>query len=242
MIAVFTDFGVEGPYIGQINAVLAEQCPDTSVVCVFPDMPKFNVRASAYLLPPYSQYLPSTTICLCVVDPGVGSERKGLIIKADGRWFVGPDNGLFSMVVRTAVELEIYEITWVPDKLSASFHGRDLFAPVAAMLARGEPVPGMLISSDEICLPNWPDDLFEVVYIDNFGNAITGIRADQMTSDSVFEVDGKQIAYARTFSDAVLGACFWYENSNGLVEIAVNQARADDLLSLSVGSPLLRNL
>ena len=169
MIAVFTDFGVEGPYIGQINAVLAEQCPDTSMVCIFPDMPKFNVRASAYLLPPYSQYLPSTTICLCVVDPGVGSERKGLIIKADGRWFVGPDNGLFSMVVRTAVELEIYEITWVPNKLSASFHGRDLFAPVTAMLARGESVPGKLISSDEICLPNWPDDLFEVIYIDNFG-------------------------------------------------------------------------
>jgi S-adenosylmethionine hydrolase len=238
MIALFTDFGLEGPYIGQINAVLAEQCPQESMVCIFSDLPTFNAHASAYLLPPYTTYLPIGTICLCVVDPGVGSDRKGLMIKADGRWFVGPDNGLFSCVVRHAVGLEIYQITWVPDQLSNSFHGRDLFAPVAAKLARGESVPGEVISPDEICLPDWPDDLFEVVYIDHFGNAITGIRANKMVHAAVLEVNGKPVAFARTFSETELGAYFWYENSNGLVEIAANQVRADELLSLSIGSTL----
>lgn len=236
MIALFTDFGFDGPYIGQVNAVLAEQCPETPVVCVFPDLPVFNIRAAAFLLPAYTSCLPINTICLCVVDPGVGSERAGLVIKADGRWLVGPDNGLFAPIVRHASEIEIYQITWQPEKLSSSFHGRDLFAPVAAMLAQGKPVPGRPLELDDICLPDWPGDLFEVIYVDNFGNAITGIRGDKIPSDAAFEVSGKKVTFARTFSECQIGACFWYKNSNGLVEIAANQARAADLLGLSVGS------
>ncbi len=236
MITLFTDFGAAGPYNGQVLAVLARLCPETTAIPVFPDMPVYNAKASAYLLPPYTQYLPPETICLCVVDPGVGGKRKGLVIRADGRWFVGPDNGLFCLIVRAAAELEIYEISWPSDKLSASFHGRDLFAPVAAQLARGEPVPGKLITLDAICLPGWPDNLFEVIYIDNFGNAITGIRASQLASDDLINVSGSRLASARTFTESTAGACFWYENSNGLVEIAANQARAADLLKLSIGS------
>lgn len=236
MITLFTDFGAAGPYNGQMLAVLAGLCPQTTVIPVFPDMPVFNARASAYLLPAYTQYLPPQTICLCVVDPGVGGKRKGLIVRANGHWFVGPDNGLFSRIVRTAVELEIYEITWSPDKLSASFHGRDLFAPVAAQLARGEPVPGKRITLEEIDLPNWPVDLGEVVYIDHFGNAITGIRATGLASESILSASGRQLAHALTFSEVRPGGCFWYENSNGLIEIAASQARAADLLSLSIGS------
>lgn len=236
MIALFTDFGAAGPYHGQMLAVLARLCPQTTVIPVFPDMPVFNVRASAYLLPAYTQYLPPESICLCVVDPGVGGERKALAIRADGRWFVGPDNGLFSCILCTAVELEIYEITWSPDKLSASFHGRDLFAPVAAQLARGEPVPGKPITLEEIDLPDWPVDLGEVVYIDYFGNAITGLRAIEMATERILSVGGRQLVHALTFSEVRPGECFWYENSNGLIEIAASQARAADLLSLSIGS------
>lgn len=240
MIALFTDFGHEGPYIGQMHAVLADQCPEIPVVSVFPDLPVLDIRAAAYLLPAYTQFLPEHSVCLCVVDPGVGSTRKGLFIKADGCWFVGPDNGLFTLISRWSSELEIHEISFQPGRVSSSFHGRDVFAPVAAMLAQGMQVPGRQLGPDEICLPDWPDNLYEVIYIDHYGNAITGIRAETVAQDLVLEISGMELSFARTFSDCPAGRCFWYENSNGLIEIAANQARAADLLELAIGSRVIK--
>ena len=107
MIATFTDFGSDGPYLGQVKAVLHCDAPGVPVVDVFPDLPPFNVKAAAYLLPAYSQYLPEGTVCLCVVDPGVGTERRALALRAGGRWYVGPDNGLFSVLIRRAGEVRV---------------------------------------------------------------------------------------------------------------------------------------
>lgn len=238
MITLFTDFGVQGPYTGQVKAVLLELSPTIPHVELFSDLPAQNIQAAAYLLPAYTARLPDNTVNLCVVDPGVGSDRKALAIRADQHWYVGPDNGLFSLVIRRASRVKIREITWRPEHLSNSFHGRDLFAPVAAMLANGRPLPDHAIDASEICMPAWPDDLFEVIYIDSFGNAITGVRASQLAPEARLAISGKQLASARTFSDIQAGRCFWYENSNGLVEIAASQARADELLALSIGSEI----
>jgi S-adenosylmethionine hydrolase len=103
---------------------------------LFDDVPSFDPKATAYLLSAYAADFPDNAVFVCVVDPGVGSDRAPIVVKAGEQWFVGPDNGLFEILLRRR-EATTWRITWQPDRLSASFHGRDLFAPVAAKLALG---------------------------------------------------------------------------------------------------------
>ncbi len=237
MIVLFTDFGVAGPYLGQMKAVLYRDAPGVPVVDLFADVPSHNVRAGAYLLPAYVEEFPQGTVLLCVVDPGVGTgNREPIALKLDGRWFVGPGNGLFALVAARAKQAKAWRITWRPAQLSASFHGRDLFAPVAARLARGEPVPGEPVQVDRG--KDWPADLCEVIYIDHFGNAMTGQRANAVPRGMTLEVGGWLLLYAHTFGEVPDGEAFWYQNANGLVEIAVNRGRAADQLQLKPGTPV----
>ncbi|GAB4359854.1 MAG: SAM-dependent chlorinase/fluorinase [Gammaproteobacteria bacterium] len=238
MILLFTDFGLAGPYQGQVKAVLHRNAPSAPVIDLFADAPFGNARAGAYLLAAYSREFPGGSVFLCVVDPGVGSDRRAVIVRADGRWFVGPDNGLLHAVVRQAGVRDAWEITWRPERLSSSFHGRDLFAPVAADLARGHFPEGTRAIDPEEITRDWPDDLLEVVYLDHFGNAITGVRAGSVSDGVRLEVAGRMLSWGRTFSEVALGEAFWYENANGLVEIAVNQGSAASLLDLQVGTPI----
>ena|SRR5438876_10034031 len=238
MIVLFTDFGLEGPYTGQVKAVLHRTAPGVPLIDLFADAPAGQPKPAAYLLAAYATWFPPGTVVLAVVDPGVGSARSALIVKAEARWYVGPDNGLFELVARRAPAARSWEIRWRPEMLSASFHGRDLFAPVAGQLARGE------LPSDEQRAAaigrrlDWPDDLPEIAYIDRFGNAMTGFRAAVVAKDARLSAGGRVLGRARTFADAPPGQPFWYENSNGLVEIAVNAARADAVLGLTIGSPI----
>ena len=128
------------------------------------------------------------------------------------------------------------EIAWRPPQLSASFHGRDLFAPVAARLARGEPAASLAGPAAASRQPDWPDDLAEIVYIDHYGNALTGLRGECLDQNARIGVGGRGIGRAMTFSAVPNGEAFWYVNSNGLVEIAVNLGRADRELDLAIGS------
>ncbi len=237
MIVLFTDFGLEGPYIGQVKAVLRAEAPQTELIDLFADAPAGDPRASAYLLAAYAEWFPAGTIFFCVVDPGVGSARAPLMIEADRRWYVGPENGLFELVLRRAQNTRCYEIAWQPPRLSASFHGRDLFAPVTAMIARGER-PSVRAREPQR-EPGWPDDLAEIVYIDHYGNAMTGLRAAGVPAAATLVLGDKtRVIHGATFSAVPEGGAFWYENSNGLVEIAVNRGRAADRLRLAIGSTL----
>jgi S-adenosylmethionine hydrolase len=173
-----------------------------------------------------------------VVAPGVGTARLPVVVQAEGSWYVGPDNGLFALVARRAARTRVWEITWRPPRLSASFHGRDLFAPVAARLARGEVRPGAPRDGLAVVPADWPDDLAEIVYVDHYGNAITGLRASTLGSGAKLAVAGRVLGRALTFGHVEPGAAFWYENSNGLAEIAVAQGRADRTLGLTIGTRL----
>jgi S-adenosyl-L-methionine hydrolase (adenosine-forming) len=238
VIVLFTDFGLHGPYTGQMKAVLHQMAPGIPVVDLFADAPVGNPKPSAYLLAAYAMWFAAGTVFLCVVDPGVGGTRPAIILEADGRWYVGPGNGLFELVQRRAGRTQSWDIDWKPEHLSASFHGRDLFAPVAAMLARGEPPPGRPRTDGADRREEWPDDLSEIVYIDHFGNAMTGLRAAMLPRNARLVAAGRVLEGARTFSNRRPGTAFWYENSNGLAEIAVNQERADRELGLSIGAPV----
>ncbi|HWE74760.1 MAG TPA: SAM-dependent chlorinase/fluorinase [Stellaceae bacterium] len=235
MIVLFTDFGLAGPYTGQMKAVLRREAPQTEIIDLFADAPAGDPRASAYLLAAYAAWFPPGTIFLCVVDPGVGGSRAPIMIEADRCWFIGPENGLFELVLRRAQNARCHEITWQPPKLSASFHGRDLFAPVTAMLARAERPPMRI--REPLRESAWPDDLAEIVYVDHYGNAMTGLRGSALPTDATLILGDKtRVIHAATFSAVPEGQGFWYENSNGLIEIAVNRGRAADRLHLGIGS------
>src|SRR6267378_3308718 len=238
MIVLFTDFGLAGPYTGQVNAVLQQTAPEIPVIQLFADAPAGQPKPAAYLLAAYSAWFPEGTVLLCVVDPGVGSGRRGLIAEAAGRLYVGPDNGLFELVLRRAAGPRCWKINWRPPALSASFHGRDLFAPVAGRLAQGEPPSALASRGAPRGYPDWPDDLAEIVYIDHFGNALTGLRGECLPATARLGVGGRKIGHAETFAAAPRGEPFWYVNSNGLVEVAVNTGRADRALRLAVGSEI----
>lgn len=235
MIALFTDFGRDGPYVGQMHAVLARAAPQVPRIDLFHEAPVFDRRAAAYLLPAYSTCLPEGSVCVAVIDPGVGGERRAVMLRADHRWYVGPDNGLFTLVERRARQSECRVIEWRPDRLSASFHGRDLFAPVAARLACGEMPQSRPDALTAPPGPSWPDDWARILYIDRFGNAVTGLRASEMPRSASLGVGNRVLNYARVFGDVAAGDGFWYENANGLAEIAVNQGSAAQLYGLRPG-------
>jgi S-adenosylmethionine hydrolase len=236
MIFLFTDFGLEGPYTGQVQAVLHAQAPGVPVISVFADLAPFDIQAAAYLLPAYAAGFPPGSVFLCVVDPGVGGVRPGGMIRADGRWYVGPDEGLFAILTRRARHVECWELP-EPATASPSFHARDVFAPLAARLARdGRFGDGPVTTATDI-RPEWPDELHRVVYIDRYGNAITGTRAAAVNGMATLSINGHALSRARTFTDMPSGTAFWYANSSGLVEIAVNRGRADRQLDIAVGVP-----
>ena len=237
MIVLFTDFGVEGPYTGQVQARLQQLAPGVPVINLFSDLEPWDVEAAAYLLPAYAAGFPSGTVFLCVVDPGVGGSRPGVVVSADGCWYVGPNEGLFAILARRAGCVECQELPPAVG-VSSSFHGRDVFAPVAAQLARGLRVEAEGVSTACLEKPDWPDDLLRVVYIDRYGNAITGVRASAVDASQLLTVNGHQLRSAQTFSDVGVGEAFWYANSSGLVELAVNQGCADRVLGVEVGTVL----
>lgn len=243
MIVLFTDFGVSGPYIGQMKAVLTQHAPEAAIIDLIADVPAWNIRAAAYLLSAYVRDFPPQTVFLCVVDPGVGTQsRRPVMLNIDGRWFVGPDNGLFNVVAQRASEpdaLQWWDISWQPDRLSNSFHGRDLFAPVAGMLARGEQPAAQQRNASQRIDYSWSEQLLEVIYIDHFGNVMTGLQANALSLKSVIGVRQFQLPHARTFAEVPKGDSFWYENANGLVELATNQGRACDVLSVGVGDSIV---
>ena len=240
MIVLFTDFGLAGPYTGQVKAVLHREAPQVPVIDLFADAPTHNPKAAAYLLAAYAEEFPPGTVFLAVVDPGVGGLRMAGALLADGRWYVGPENGLFELVMRRSREPpRWWHVTWRPERLSPTFQGRDVFAPVAARIAKDGSPSGREHPIDEIRRRDWPDDLAEIVYVDRFGNAMSGVRASVVPGGADVQVAGRRLKRAQTFSDVSPGQAFWYENANGLLEIAVNMGRADRVLDIGPGSPLV---
>jgi S-adenosylmethionine hydrolase len=235
-IVLFTDFGAGDLYLGQVKAILQRLAPGVPVIDLLHEAPVFNVRASAHLLAAMVGGFAEDSVFLTVVDPGVGGARNALVVKADDRWYVGPDNGLLSVVGARAVKGDCWRIVWQPEPLSDSFHGRDLFAPVAATLAVQSGLPkDWFEHAGTLDVEFGGDDLPEIIYIDHYGNAHTGIRARGIPREALLVAGERRLPFARVFSEVAEAAVFWYENSLGLVEIAVNCGHAAQLLNLKIG-------
>lgn len=234
VIVLFTDFGPSGPYTGQMEVVLRQIAPTHPVINLLSNAPIANPRASSYLLAALRHSFSEDSIFLTVVDPGVGSGRKSVVLRADGQYFVGPDNGLLNTVTVQSRQVQWFEIIWKPEHCSMSFHGRDLFAPVAARLANNT-ADDLLTPFDRHDLDAWPEDLPEVIYFDHYGNAMTGLRYHEGLAGKRLTVNSMVMEQTTTFSAAAEHQAFWYKNSSGLVEIAVNKDSARQKLGLELG-------
>lgn len=233
-IVLFTDFGPFGPYTGQMELVLRQAAPNVPVINLLSNAPIADPRLSSYLLAALRYSFPANSIFLSVVDPGVGGERRAVILQADGQTFVGPDNGLLNTIAVQSQNTQWSEIIWRPKHCSMSFHGRDIFAPVAAKLAINQ-ADDLLQPFERNDLNDWPHDLAEVIYFDHYGNAMTGLRYSDIFSGKTLTVNGIQVKQADTFSAVEEHQAFWYKNSSGLVEVAVNKGRAEQQLALKLG-------
>ena len=235
---LFTDFGTTDIYVGQVKSVLHRLAPGATVIDLAHDLQAFNIRAAAHLLDALKDRFEEGSVFMCVVDPGVGGTRRPVVMQAAGRHFVGPDNGLLSVVAARAAEKRYWRVVWRPAELSDSFHGRDLFAPIAAHIAAGTLRSDEIQASTALEVDFGEDDLQQIIYVDHYGNACTGIRSVHAGDNKILLAKGRRIGRARVFGDVPPRNLLWYVNSFGLVEIALNGGDAARTLGLQVGDSI----
>jgi S-adenosylmethionine hydrolase len=242
IITLLTDFGTTDSYVAEVKGVLLSLAPTATVVDVSHGVPPGDVRSAAYILGRTWSRFPPGTVHLVVVDPGVGTTRAALAFSAHSHWFVGPDNGVFSPVLRDA-EVEAVLLP-TPEQASPTFHGRDLFAPAAAALASGaslhtlgEPFAG-IPERLAYTSPHYEGKTVvgEIVYIDRFGSLITNLTSEQVPTHATLEVEDLDLgSLKRTFNDVTTGGLLAYVGSGGTIEIAVRNGSAARRLGVGVG-------
>jgi S-adenosylmethionine hydrolase len=242
IITLLTDYGTTDSYAGEMKGVLLSHAPDVTLVDITHGIAPGDIRAAAYVLSRAWPHYPPGTIHLALVDPGVGTARAALALAARGHYFVGPDNGIFSDVVRGA-EVEAVALP-TPALASPTFHGRDLFAPVAAALAHGAPLTSLGERYAGIprrvsgAVPHYEGKMVvgEVIYVDRFGNLVTNLTPDLVPPYAVLEAESLTIGPIRsTFGDVPPGSLLAYIGSGGKVEIAVRDGSAGRRLGLGIG-------
>lgn len=232
IITLTTDFGTRDGYVGAMKGVVLSIAPQATLVDLTHGVPAQDVIAGAVSLSQAAPYFPPGTIHVAVVDPGVGGARADLLVEAEGRFFIGPDNGVLSLAARGP--RRIYEIrseAFRREPVSPTFHGRDVFAPAAARLAAGAP-PAEAGPLRDAMVEIGAAQLRqrggvvegEVVYVDGFGNLLTSVPADLIPDGAAVEIDGLEGRFepvlARTFSDVETGVLVAYIGSGGHLEIA----------------------
>lgn len=247
IITLTTDFGTRDGFVGQMKGVIMGINPQAQLIDITHDIEPFQVLEGALVLKGASRYFPEGTVHLGVVDPGVGGTRRGLALRCRDRFFVGPDNGLFSLIISSAPQWDAREILNPDFMLSRphpTFHGRDVFAPAAAHLSSGMSfdILGPRIT-DPVILPIPKPDRVgqgidgEVIYVDRFGNLSTNIEGEMIAGEVKAVTAGDVIirGISRYFAEAKVGAPLALINSFGLLEIAVNLGKASELLGLRKG-------
>ena len=233
-IVLFTDFGSGDLYVGQMKAVLQRLAPPIAVIDLLHDAPAFNVRASAHLLAALVGHFAEDSVFLTVVDPGVGGARDAVGVQADGRLYVGPDNRLLSAVGARAAK-GIAGASWAAGRAVGLVPRTRPVCPGGRDAGRAGRLPRTGSSTRHAGCGFGGDDLPEIIYVDHYGNAHTGIRARGIPREALLAAGERRMKYARVYSEVTEGEAFWYENSQGLVEIAVNRGNAARSLNVKIG-------
>jgi S-adenosyl-L-methionine hydrolase (adenosine-forming) len=251
-IALLTDFGLGDVYVGVMKGAIAKINPQLTVIDLTHQIPPQNILAGRFCLMNAYPYFPDQTVYLAVVDPGVGSHRRGVAIKFSQGFLVGPDNGLFSGILSLESAIMAVELTnqkyWRSPDPSSTFHGRDIFAPVAAHLANGVELQELGNSIELETLVNLPIANYQkennkitgfIQYIDHFGNLITNIPSQEIVETNwLIKINNLTITSGKTYSDRPRGEAIALIGSHGWLEIAVNGGNAQNQLQLNWGDQI----
>lgn len=252
IVTLTTDFGTKDGFVGVLKGVIWSICPSAHIADICHEIPPRNVLAGALMLGRAYPFFPEGSVHLAVVDPGVGTSRRPVALRFDGHTFVGPDNGLFTVVQKKAEEknqpLEIISLEnerYFLPKVCSTFHGRDLFAPVAAHLAGGVPLAKMGPSISDLQRLSMPEPEkvangwhAHITVIDIFGNCATDLPAEFLVERTkvIFRVRGREVhGLVASYGYAQPGDLIALVNSENLIEIAVANGSASELLGARIG-------
>lgn len=252
IITLITDFGLADPFVGVMKGVMLGIAPEVHILDITHCVPSHNVLQASLVLRASYRFFPKGTIHVVVVDPGVGSSRYPILVVTQSYYFIGPDNGVLSLACELEDQAQIFHLTsqkYFLNPVSQTFHGRDIFAPVAAWLSRGtapDLLGGRIPSLVKLDFPRVRRKgstlVATVLHTDKFGNLVTNISSQDLPTlekqslDFVIQLGDKTISrLRRSYAEASPGEIFSIWGSSGLLEISMNQASAAETLSVEEG-------
>ena len=243
VITLLTDFGTADYFVGAVKGAILSVNPNVVIVDITHEIPPQDIETGAFTLLAAYKTFPRGTIHVAVVDPGVGSSRRPIIVKANDQFFVGPDNGLFTYIYDREPSHRTFHVTaseYFRPNPSSTFHGRDIFAPVAAALSTGvTPEKFGPEINDKVRLPSLETPL-RIIHIDHFGNCVTNISRERFERNSL-SINGRTISAFRNFyGEAFAGEIFAIWGSAGFLEISVKGGSAAQILGAKRGDAISR--
>jgi S-adenosylmethionine hydrolase len=254
VISILTDFGLADPYVGQVKGVILSYCRDAVIIDLTHEVMPFNELQAAFILRVSAPYMPPATIHLCVVDPGVGTGRRGIILETTrGDVFVGPDTGFMAPAAEILGVSAAYEIdeSRLPPRDVETFHARDVFAHVVGRLARGEKPSSLGKRVESYTVMRLPEPIIEddsaeatIMHVDRFGNLVTNLRPAQLGlelgSEAFVSIPGREIRcrYVKSYGFVEAGQLLLTVGGWGYLELSVNRGNAAEILGLKPGDRL----
>lgn len=257
IITLLTDFGIKDSYVAEMKAVIVSIYPEAQIIDISHEIEKFNVRMGAFMLASATSYFPEKTVHVAVVDPTVGTKRCPIIVETRHSFYVGPDNGVLMLSARKEGIKSVRQITNISlmaPKVSKTFHGRDIFAPVAAYLAKGKPLSEFGSEISDYIVPKFTvpkigrDGLLgEILYVDDFGNVASNISAKDLEKMGAkengslnIELKGKvfRLRFCSTYGDVLVKQPLALIGSHDFLEISVNQGNAAKKFKANIGDSI----
>ncbi|MDQ3634998.1 MAG: SAM-dependent chlorinase/fluorinase [Acidobacteriota bacterium] len=253
IIALLTDFGIKDYFIGAMKGVILSIIKNAEIVDITHEIPPQNIRSASFVLSACYKNFPEKTIFTTVVDPGVGSNRRAILVETENYYFIAPDNGLLNFIFDNEKDFRVFELTvdkFFNKPVSKTFHGRDIFSPAAAHLSNGvkpeefgAEIKDFIFHKTES--PKRLDENTieaEIIHADHFGNLITNLKKGDLPEKFTLEINGKKIEKLQSFfAEAKAGELFMIFGSADFLEIAANQNSAKRILKAKVGQKIAVN-
>jgi hypothetical protein len=258
IITLLSDFGLKDPYVAEMKAVILSICPEARLVDISHEIEKFNIRMGAFVLASATPYFPKQTIHVAVVDPGVGTKRRPIIVETQSSFYVGPDNGVLMLAARKEGIRHVYHVTsprFMRSDVSKTFHGRDVFAPSTAHLAKGRALSAAGPEIHDYVLPAFAKPHVgaaglsgEILYIDDFGNLVSNISIEDLKQLDIGEGGAFVVEFKRrelavrlcsAYGDVPVGSPLAIIGSSDFLEFSVNQGNAAEVFGVTIGERVL---